>query len=501
MKIEQFPQDIQPYLIPQTSGEYVYQCFGCNSQFSVESLLYTCPECKNVLMIKDRNWDRLKSTSGPLWRKIFDYRAMLTIAPLKGIYRYHELIGSVIPLDSIVYLGEGHTATVEANSRLCDWAGMQFSFKNDGQNPSASFKDRGMASAFSYLNHIVKSQGLGEVLAICASTGDTSAAAALYASYMTHNVKSAVLLPHGKVTPQQLGQPLGSGAKVIEIPGVFDDCMKIVEHLSENYPVALMNSKNAWRILGQESFSYEIAQACDYDVTDLVIVVPIGNAGNITAVLQGFLKLYDLQIITSLPVVVGVQSEHANPVYLYYLESDPGKRKFRPVSVRASVAQAAMIGNPVSMPRVVQLVERYRAIAGQSSVQVVEVSEQQIMDAMLTANRNGHIACTQGGECLAGLRKCVETNSLTGDRRAILDATAHALKFAVFQEKYFADDFEPEFGVVPREDLKNTPVLVVPSEGIPKPVSGGQLAAADFRLFVEDTAKQIAHLLDLSKIE
>ena len=107
-----------------------------------------------------------------------------------------------------------------------------------------------------------------------------------------------MLLPHGKVTAQQLGQPLGSGAQVIEIPGVFDDCMKVVEYLSENYAVALMNSKNAWRILGQESYSYEIAQTFDYDVSDLVVVVPIGNAGNITAVLQGFLKLHDLEIIT-----------------------------------------------------------------------------------------------------------------------------------------------------------------------------------------------------------
>ncbi len=131
-----------------------------------------------------------------------------------------------------------------------DWAGMGFYFKNDGQNPSASFKDRGMASAFSYLNYLINKRGVRDVLAICASTGDTSASAALYASYLSGNVKSAVLLPQGKVTPQQLGQPLGSGAKVIEIPGVFDDCMKVVEYLSENFSVALMNSKNAWRILG-----------------------------------------------------------------------------------------------------------------------------------------------------------------------------------------------------------------------------------------------------------
>jgi threonine synthase len=193
----------------------------------------------------------------------------------------------VIPLESVIYLGEGHTPIIAANKTLANWAGMSFHFKNDGQNPSASFKDRGMASAFSYLNYLIRNRGLKNVLAICASTGDTSASAALYASYLVDGVKSAVLLPHGKVTPQQLGQPLGSGARVIEIPGVFDDCMKVVEYLSENYPVALMNSKNAWRILGQESYSYEIAQTFDYDVSRLTVFVPIGNAGNITAVMKG----------------------------------------------------------------------------------------------------------------------------------------------------------------------------------------------------------------------
>jgi threonine synthase len=196
-------------------------------------------------MIKDCGWDRLKAIPGELWKKIFDYRAMMTTTALRGIYRFHELIGSVIPLEHIIWLGEGHTPIVAANQKLNNWAGASFHFKNDGQNPSASFKDRGMASAFSYLNYLIKSQNLSDVLAICASTGDTSASAALYASYLVEGVKSAVLLPRGKVTPQQLGQPLGSGARVIEIPGVFDDCMKVVEYLSENFAVALMNSKNA----------------------------------------------------------------------------------------------------------------------------------------------------------------------------------------------------------------------------------------------------------------
>ena len=450
-------------------------------------------------MIKDAHWERLKSIPGELWRKVFDYRAMLTMPAFRGIYRYYELIGSVIPPDSIIWLGEGHTPVVAANERLCRWAGISLFFKNDGQNPSASFKDRGMASAFSYLNHLISNGRLENVLAICASTGDTSASAALYASYLADDVKSAVLLPHGKITPQQLSQPLGSGAKVIEIPGVFDDCMKVVEHLSEHFAVALMNSKNAWRILGQESYSYEIAQAFDYEVGNLAVVVPIGNAGNITAVLHGFLKLFDLGIIPALPAIIGVQSEHANPVFLYYLEPRPERRRFRAVEVRPSVAQAAMIGNPVSMPRVMRLVERYRELAGEESVRVVEVTEQEIMDAMLTANRNGHIACTQGGECLAGIKKLAGDGSIGGDRPAVLDATAHALKFSVFQEKYFSDAFGPEFGVVPKEDLKNAPVLVAPPEGVPSPAAGRRLGAEEFQVFVEYTAGVIAERLGLRR--
>ena len=136
-----------------------------------------------------------------------------------------------------------------------------------------------------------------EVLTVCASTGDTSAAAALYAAYVGAPLKSVVLLPHGKVTPQQLSQPLGSGATVLELPGVFDDCMKVVELLAENYRVALLNSKNSWRILGQESYAYETAQWYGWNVADLCLFVPIGNAGNITAIMSGFLKLLDLGIM------------------------------------------------------------------------------------------------------------------------------------------------------------------------------------------------------------
>jgi threonine synthase len=497
MRIEQFPENVQPHLIPDVDGTLVYRCLGCENRFDISELLYTCPNCGEVLLLVDSAPDRLKKISPELWRQIFDYRRMLNQASLRGIYRYHEFLGPVIPLNAVVYLGEGHTPMVEANERLQEMVGGRFLFKNDGQNPSASFKDRGMASALSYINFLVRSGKLSEVLAVCASTGDTSASAALYAAYLQPGVKSAVLLPHGKVTAQQLAQPLGSGAAVFEIPGVFDDCMKVVEALSERYNVALLNSKNAWRILGQESFSYEIAQDFEYEMQQKAVIVPIGNAGNITAVMNGFLKFFDVGITEHLPKIVGVQSTHANPVYKYYLEPDVERRRFVPVQVRPSVAQAAMIGNPVSMPRVIELVEAYNRKAGQKSVFVVEVEEQAIMDWELIANRNGHIACTQGGESLAGLVEAIGQGIIDRDDLVVVDATAHALKFAGFQEMYFEDKFPPEFEIVPRESLKNAPELVQAPGVDVFPTPNTPLEGEAFHRFVGETAKTIADRLNL----
>ena len=115
------------------------------------------------------------------------------------------------------------------------------------------------------------------------------------------------------------------------MPGVFDDCMKVVELLAETCRVALLNSKNSWRILGQESYAFEVAQWHGWDVGDVCVFVPIGNAGNITAVMSGFLKLHRLGVITRLPRVFGVQSAHADPVFRYYAAA-PEARQFAPAS-------------------------------------------------------------------------------------------------------------------------------------------------------------------------
>jgi threonine synthase len=261
--------------------------------------------------------------------------------------------------------------------------------------------------------------------------------------------------------------------------------------------VALLNSKNAWRILGQESYSYEIAQAFEYELQDKVVLVPIGNAGNITAVMNGFIKFQKAGIIDALPKIIGVQSAHADPVFQYYQESDPAKRRFAPQTVKPSVAQAAMIGNPVSMPRVIQLVEAYHELSGRQNVFFVQVAEQQIMDWHLRANHNGHIACTHGGECLAGLKKAIEQGIVTSAETAIVDSTAHALKFSGFQELYFEKGLPEAFEVESDPELVNAPLYVHPQELQRVPAPGKPLNGQDFDRFVRSVSHAIADDLDL----
>ena len=224
---------------------------------------------------------------------------------------------------------------------------------------------------------------------------------------------------------------------------------------------------------------------------NMCLFVPIGNGGNVTAIMIGLLKLHSLGIITSLPRVFGVQSEHADPVYRYYA-APKATRTYAPVNVTPSVAQAAMIGNPVSFPRIKALVEQYQAIAGESAFTVIEVTEQAIMDSMIVANRHGHITCTQGGECLAGLQTALATGLVSKHEHAVLDATAHALKFMDFQNMYFTNSFPPAFEVTPKAELTNAPELLMDT------ATRNSLSEAEF---IKQAADKMVARLNLVKNE
>ena len=160
-----------------------------------------------------------------------------------------------------------------------------------------------------------------------------------------------------------------------------------------------------------------------------------------------------------------------------------------------------MIGNPVSMPRVIDVAQDYNRVAGAKKIHVVQVTEQEIMDAMIIANRNGNIACTQGGESMAGLKKAVQEGYVGPGEVGILDSTAHMLKFITFQEMYFQNSFAPEFNIKPRSDLKNAPTLVKPKRLTKYPESGKPLEGEDMQDFVREMTQEIASILGLKPVQ
>jgi threonine synthase len=136
MRLEHFEPSDRELVLPVAGGSMYYHCLSCDRSSGIDQLLYTCPHCGGVLLIDGQEPARLTPQQ---WRRRFDLRKLLTLPPVQGIFRYHELIAPILPLDSIIYLGEGHTPMIEASPALAQEAGMNLAFKNDGQNPSASF--------------------------------------------------------------------------------------------------------------------------------------------------------------------------------------------------------------------------------------------------------------------------------------------------------------------------------------------------------------------------
>ncbi len=159
---------------PAYRGQMEYVCLHCGQRYPGDSLLYTCPSCGGVFLLENTRFDELKQRSGAEWREIFDRRASTRSTALRGIFRYYELLAPLLDEEDIVYLGEGLTPHRGSRSGPARPCGRVLAYKNDGQNPSASFKDRGMACAFSYLKWLCRHHQWDEVRLSGASTGDTA---------------------------------------------------------------------------------------------------------------------------------------------------------------------------------------------------------------------------------------------------------------------------------------------------------------------------------------
>jgi threonine synthase len=263
----------------------------------------------------------------------------------------------------------------------------------------------------------------------CASTGDTSAALAAYAA--AAGIPAIVLLPRGKVSIEQLIQPIANGAIVLSLDTDFDGCMQIVQRLSEDPTIYLANSMNSLRIEGQKTVAIELVQQFDWEVPDW-IVIPVGNLGNVSALGKGFSLMKDLGLIDRLPRIACAQAQNANPFYLSY---QSGFEQLIPVAARPTLASAIQIGNPVSYERAVKTVNTFNGL-------VEQVGEDELANAAARADRTGFYACPHTGVALAALFKLVDRGIVHGDQRVNVISTAHGLKFSRFKVDYHNQQLE-----------------------------------------------------------
>ncbi|GIG41479.1 threonine synthase [Cellulomonas phragmiteti] len=309
--------------------------------------------------------------------------------------------------ERVVTLGEGGTPLVHAPV-LSDRTGADVHVKVEGMNPTASFKDRGMTTAIS------AAAARGARAVVCASTGNTSASAAAYATRA--GMVCAVLVPDGKIAMGKLSQAIAHGARLLQVDGNFDDCLVAARKLAEAYPVELVNSVNPDRIEGQKTAAFEIVDALG-DAPD-IHCLPVGNAGNITAYWRGYREYAGLDagadlpaVATRTPAVWGFQAAGAAPIVLGH-----------PVDTPETIATAIRIGNPASW----QQAEEARDVSGG----VIEaVTDAQILAAHRVLSAEvGVFVEPASAAGVAGLLARAERGLVPAGARIVVTVTGHGLK-------------------------------------------------------------------------
>ena len=375
------------------------ECINCGTHYPTDEIIYFCKKCGDILEIKldyDITKDVLKKSN---WKK----------TPL-SVWRYRDLM-PVTDTGRIVTLGEGGTGLHQCK-RLGKALGLRQLFvKNEGENPTGSFKDRGMTVG------VTKALELGVKSVICASTGNTSASLAAYAAKA--GLQCAVLIPSGKIAYGKLAQAIIHGAKVIQVRGNFDEALDIVFKLSEKHKfIYLLNSINPFRIEGQKSLGYEICEQLDNKPPDRV-VVPVGNAGNISAIWKGFTEFQNLGFIRTLPKMTGIQAEGSAPI-AQAIKS--GSKDIKPVVNPETIATAIRIGAPVSWKKAVNAI---RDSCGTAET----VTDDEILEAQKMLSRlEGLFVEPASASSIAGLKKLVENGVIDKDERVVCVTTGHGLK-------------------------------------------------------------------------
>jgi threonine synthase len=365
------------------------ECLTCHHQYPALSVRYTC-DCGSLIEVKrDRILDR---------DAFDDRRTSRSPADLSGVWRFREAVMEV-DVEKIVTHPEGGTRLYERHGMF---------FKHEGENPTGSFKDRGMTVA------VTQAVRVGATAIACASTGNTSASLAAYAAQA--GLKAVVFVPAGKVASGKLAQTLAYGALALAVRGDFDAAMRLVREACDRLGIYLVNSINPFRIEGQKTIVWEILQDLSWEAPDW-IVVPAGNLGNTSAFGKALQEAYDAGWISRMPRLASIQAHGANPFFQGYGDAFASHPRVN----AETIATAIRIGDPVSWEKAVIAIRATNGV-------VEEVTDDEIMAAKREIDGMG-IGCEPASAAtLAGVRKLTAAGVMQPGQRIVCVLTGHILK-------------------------------------------------------------------------
>jgi threonine synthase len=393
------------------------RCFGCGERISGSDAGpdFRCARCGDLFEVEYAGWSQRQGHNRPnpgalkwLWR---ERRCSPEANDQSGVWRFRELLPILDNYGNAVTLREGNTP-LYAMTRTARALGIDQLFaKHQGMNPTGSFKDTGMTAAIS----VAKERGFKWVA--CASTGNTSAAMAAYAA--RSGLRSLVLIPEGKIAWGKLSQAMDYGAVTCQLKTDFDGCVKVLTEIVRQEPIYLLNSVNPYRLEGQKTPAFEIAEAFDWIVPDHMIV-PGGNLANSSALGKGFRELHELGLVARMPRISVVQAEGANPLARSFANSQG--TKLEPVEAHTR-ASAIRIGNPASWRKAARVIQ-------ETGGWCLDVTETEIAIAKAEIGAEGLGCEPASAVTLAGLKKLRAQGKVDAAETVVLVLTGHTLKDA-----------------------------------------------------------------------
>jgi len=430
---------------------HTLRCFGCGARISGPEARsdFRCAQCGDLFEVEYTGWGQRQGPDRPnpgalkwLWR---ERRCSSEALDQSGVWRFRELLPILDNFGNAVSLHEGNTPLYKLRNTARMLGIDQLFAKHQGMNPTGSFKDTGMTAALS----VARERGFKWVA--CASTGNTSAAMAAYAARA--GLRSLVLIPEGKIAWGKLSQAMDYGAVTCQLKTDFDGCVSVLTQIVKEAPIYLLNSVNPYRLEGQKTPAFEIAEAFDWTVPDHLIV-PGGNLANSSALGKGFRELRELGLVARVPKISVIQAEGANPLVRAFSENNG--EELRPVEAQTR-ATAIRIGNPASWRKAAKVV---RDTGGWC----LDVSEAEIAIAKAEIGAEGLGCEPASAVTLAGLKKLCAQGKVAPSESVVLLLTGHTLKDADYTINFHRGTLLTEAESLGREEamspLKRDAVVV-----------------------------------------